>query len=297
MRKNKGASLVMILVLIAFIAIPYFYGNRNTKEATTTEETQTSSSWLTVYNPRENAVSETTDNTNIEKPAPTKTAPIVKEVVVDPNQSKYAKKIQISSVSGSSSYVKNESMRISNVGDESVPISGFVIETYEKETFKIPKGYELPGTLSSVEDNIVLKSGDYLDIYVGLQDRKINFRENLCTGYFDQFSDFGSRLNHSCPKIDISGMLDFSDNCIKILNDIPKCKIFDSKNIVENDCNDFANAHYNYVGCVKDFSSKTNFYSKRWLAWMQRDTEFFRNDRGLITLRDTEGKTVATYSY
>ncbi|KKQ81591.1 MAG: hypothetical protein UT05_C0012G0002 [Parcubacteria group bacterium GW2011_GWF2_38_76] len=294
----------MILLLVAFIAIPYFFSNKSSQTTeTTSDKTEKQTSWFNIYTPAKTVTPTTTKTTATTKTTTTvktvtKTVATTTKEIVDPNQSKYLNKIKISSISAGSSDVKNESIIISNISQkDDISITGFLIETYERETFKIPKGYELPGLTSSIEGNIILRPGDRATIYVGSQERKMNFRENLCTGYFDQFSDFNGKLTHSCPKIDISKMLIFSANCFNVLNAIPKCRMFDSKNIVENECNEFATTHYSYVGCVNDFKTRTDFYSKKWLVWMQRGIEFFRNDRGLVILKDTEGKTVSEYQY
>lgn len=290
MKNNNGSTLIMILAIIALIAIPFFYGSR--PPATQTNDASAPTNISAEIPAEPGSTDAPPQEAETEAVAP------VVDKLIDPNISKYSKNIEITSVSGGSSDVRDESITISNVGEkDSISITDFFIETYEKESFKIPKGHDLPGLPGSVPGNIVLRPGDQAVIYVNTQERKTNFRENLCTGYFDQFSDFNGALYHSCPTIDVSKRLDFSDSCINILESIPSCTIFGSGVIVENICNQYANTHYNYVGCVQDFKTRSDFYSNRWVVWMQRGIEFFRNDREQIFLKDTEGKVVSEYNY
>lgn len=309
-KKNKGASILMVLLLTALIAIPYFYGNNTTTTQdteTTASVTKNESSWFDIYTPTDYvppSVNTTITNkvtpkvTEIKAVSAPKVTASTTNITIDPNKSRFEKIIEISSVAGKSSLAKSESITIKNINTkDSVSITDFLIETYSHESFRIPKGYELPGLPNSVLGNIILKPGDVAVIFVGTQERKINFKENMCTGYFDQYSNFGGVLIHSCPKIDVSKRLDFSDNCVKALQSISTCRMFNSGTILDNECNEFATEHYSYAGCVRDYGSKTNFYSKRWLVWMNRGIEFFRNGREQVYLKDDAGKLVDTYTY
>lgn len=289
MPKNKGNTTLIFLAIMMILVLPSLFN----KSTSTTSN-------LPV--PNENKAvktNTTTDKTEIKTPAKTATTTktTIKTPIIDPNLSQYSDKIQISSVNGSSNKASNEKITISNISKESINLTGFRIETYELEKFIIPKAYDLPGFSAVPEDNITLSPGGRLDIYVGTQERKMDFRENICTGYFDEKSNFGGALSHSCPIINVSKMLDFTDDCIRYLNNMPKCKMYISKMELDYKCDQFATEHYSYAGCVKDYKNDKNFYSNRWMVWMQRTTNFFRDEHELVTLKDQNGKVVDTYSY
>ena len=60
-------------------------------------------------------------------------------------------------------------------------------------------------------------------------------------------------------------------------------------------CAAYADAHLTYNGCVRDNRDRADFYSHRWLVWMQRDAEFFRNSTEHVILKDQQGKIVDEY--
>lgn len=312
---KKGQVEIIILVALAlFILIPALFGDKtemDTKTATSTVSgTGTTNSgfggFFNIFTPvtptpEEQAANKTYDQTPTEpeNPAPQKTKPVeISKTIIDMNASPYKDKIDISNVLGTGLYAKDESITLSNISaEENINITGFKIETSDHQSFIIPKGYNLPGYSPFTEGDIILKPNDTILINVGTQDRNINFRENLCTGYFDQTSDFGWILSHNCPRPDTSKMFQLTDQCLNTIDTISSCTIPSFGPEINNDCNNFVQEHYSYVGCVKDFKSRADFYSNKWLMWMQKSGEFFRNVRELVTLKDANGKNVDEYNY
>lgn len=284
MSKNKGNTTIVFLAIAVILLLPAFFNKK-----TTTEE-------VVEVDKKEEISKKKEDKpvvTKIAKPSKPKTV----EIATDPNKSLYKSKLEISYVYGRSNKADDEKIAIVNKGNEPVNLTGFYLETYGLEKFTIPKAYNLPGFSVFPTDNIVLNPGGELVIYVGTQDRKMDFRENICTGYFDEKSDFGGALSHRCPRIDVSKRLDFTDSCIKGLNSIRRCKMYTSNMSLDYACDEFATAHYSYAGCVTDYKDDKNFYLNRWFVWMQRTTEFFRSNRELIRLKDNDGKIIDEYRY
>ena len=215
--------------------------------------------------------------------------------------SPYKGKIAIGYVSGWGSAPEFESMTLENkTAGESVSITGFRIENSRGETFVVPRGEELPGLYPVPKDPIFLKPGDRATITAGRQERQTNFRENLCTGYFDETSSFTPSLAHSCPRPDVKTLAHLSDRCLEIISAVPYCRTapptFPSR-VPDDVCNAYLSAHFSYVGCVADYRSRPDFYSRHWLVWMQRDKEFFRNPVEHVILKDQQGKIVDEYRY
>jgi len=215
--------------------------------------------------------------------------------------SSYKGKIVIGYVSGWGTVPEYESMTVENrTAKDVIPITGFRIESSRGEIFTVPQGQELPGLSGGTDATIFLRPGDRATITVGKQERHLNFRENLCTGYFDETSNFIPSLSHSCPRADTKSLADLSDACLNIISYVSSCRTapasFPSR-VPDSPCNDYLNTHFNYVGCVADWRSRSDFYSHNWLIWMQRDREFFRNPVEHVILRDQQGKVVDEYSY
>lgn len=218
-----------------------------------------------------------------------------------PTESPFQKKIVIIALSGTSAKPASEQLILENKSKgESISVTGFRIENSRGESVVVPKGHELPGFSAVANDDIVLRPGDRAVITLGKQERQINFRENLCTGYFDEFSRFSPSLAHRCTQPDLTRAFELSDRCIKFLESVSSCRMPDSAKLsalFDNRCSEFAQAHFNYNGCVRDFRSRPDFYSRRWLIWMQRDQEFFRNAIERVILRDQQGRIVDERGY
>lgn len=212
--------------------------------------------------------------------------------------SPFQKKIVINSLSGTSGDPLYESITLENKhSSERINITGFKIETVTGQRFVIPNGHEVPGLYPVAADPIVLKSGERAVITVGKQARRLDFRINLCTGYFDETSSFTPSLWHQCPKVDTRTLYQFSDRCIDWINSISRCRTTPPGRIADQDCNKFIADHFSYAGCVTDYRSRPDFFSDEWRIWMQRDQEFFRNSREKVTLKDAQGKIVDERSY
>jgi hypothetical protein len=194
---------------------------------------------------------------------------------------------------------ESEYLNLENVSttSEKISITGFKLVNSNGEQFTIPKGHSILGSNPVASDDILLSQYDTVKIIIGRQERRLDFRQNICEGYIDQFSNFNGHISHSCPKPDIAGQLNLPDHCIRIFEANQSCRTVDLSKIQIPECTAFAEAHYNYQGCVKDFGSRSNFYSRNWLIWMQRPTTFLRKIHDKVTLYDSMGKIVSIYEY
>jgi len=221
-------------------------------------------------------------------------------IPVDPNASPYKDKIKLTSVRGTSSAPESELVVIKNVGDKAVDITGFKIRNSNNEDVIIPKAFRLPGSDAIMRDDIILApTKGTARINLGKQEKQMNFLENICMEYYTQNTDFGVSLSGSCPEPTFN-YLDFSETCQKKLDSLSSCRMptqTDLKNLYDDQCIQFINAHYNYSGCVKDFKSRADFYLSNWLVWMQRQTNFFKDYHEVVKLLDRENKVIAEYSY
>ncbi|QQG45760.1 MAG: peptidoglycan-binding protein [Candidatus Sungiibacteriota bacterium] len=212
--------------------------------------------------------------------------------------SPYKGKIVISFVSGKSEDPKAEYLILANKTEkEKVIISDWFIEISSGARFTIPKGYELPGFSTLPSDPIALRPGDRATITVGRQEKNADFRQNVCTGYFDEETVYSPTLSHQCPRPDTGRLISLSDQCLRIIDATPTCRLSRPGPYIDSDCSQYLNRSLNYTGCVADYRNRKDFYSQEWLIWMQKNQEFFRNVREHIILRDPQGRVVDEYSY
>lgn len=229
---------------------------------------------------------------------PATSAPPPALLPLAPGSSVYRGKIEMSSIRGRETTAAKEQVTLRNTSSvETINVTGFRIENSRGGSVDVPKAFELPGTGATAMDPIRLRPGDTAVITFGRQERQMNFRENLCTGYFDETSKFSPSLGHRCPRIDPKEFPSLSDNCIRQLQSVSSCRAPRLELFTDSSCRDFAQAHFNYAGCLKDYREKPNFYGTRWLVWLQRDGDFFRNVIERVTLKDQEGKVVDEYEY
>lgn len=221
-------------------------------------------------------------------------------VYTSSSPSSYKGKIVIGSANSNVDDPRHETIYLENRSDkENISITGFRIENSKGNSFIIPRAYALPGfgTTLAATDLVVLRPGGRAIISTGKQERNMDFQTNMCTGYFAETSEFIPSINSSCPTIDTKGLTQLSDACIQLIESTPSCQSPDYTATTENDCSEFMANHLNYAGCVRDNKNKEGFYSGEWYIWMQRDTNFLRQIRETLILRDYQGKEVDTYSY
>ena len=125
----------------------------------------------------------------------------------------------------------------------------------------------------------------------------MNFRESLCAGYFDEPSDFSHSLAHQCPRISLPDRATYTDACIRLVESVSTCRAGQPEQFTDARCRAFMEEHMSYAGCVRDHRDRSDFYLSRWLVWMHREQEFFRNLTEHVTLREQNGKTVAEHDY
>lgn len=183
---------------------------------------------------------------------------------------------------------------------EQISVTGFSITTEHGQNYVIPLGFALPGFSATPSDPIVLRPRDRVVITVGTQSRSMNFRENLCTGYFDENAQFSPGLSHRCPVPDTRMLHDLSDQCVRVISGIGSCRTGPLPEFVDPthpECMSYITQNLNYAGCVANYKPRPDFYNDQWLVWMQRAIPFFNKRFETVTLKDRQGKVVDEYQY
>ena len=235
------------------------------------------------------------------------TAP-ASEPAIPAGYSVYSQHIRIGNVAYSDSgTLASEYIYLYNAdsGKEiSISISGWTVENSRGNHYAIGNGYAIP-FFDAAAVSIRLRPGDGAYIHSGSSPIGISFRENRCTGYFNETHSFTPSLSGSCPRYDVSKMLQFSDACIRYIENaqngcrVPQISGIESGvlNETNDDCSTFISENLNYDGCVKNFRNATDFARPTWHAYLQRTQKLWRGLHDKIILRDDQGLIVDAYQY
>lgn len=208
-------------------------------------------------------------------------------------------KIAISYASGYSDTPEYESITLENRTEkENINITGLILESTRGGRFVVPNGHELPGLSGDIgRDPIVLKPRERAIITAGRQSERMDFRTNLCVGYFSELSSFTPSIYSSCPRQDTRSLTSLSDRCLRIIESTSSCRKVDQNLLLDSNCSQYVNQHLSYAGCVNDFRSRSDFFGSEWYIWMQRREEFLRNTHDTVILKDAREREIDRYSY
>ncbi len=195
---------------------------------------------------------------------------------------------------------------VSTREDEPINMTGWRLSSSALgRTIALPTAVSVPRSSKvNVEEALALRPGDRAIVIVGESPVGYSFRENMCTGYFDQFQDFYPALSHKCP----APVDDFDrfylgserqlDSCRAYLRSARRCEIpRDQPSSLGSECESFIDTHLDYNGCVDMHLGDRDFLSSTWRVYLERSSDFFTEDHDTVKLLDASGKTVDLVSY
>ena len=172
-------------------------------------------------------------------------------------------------------------------------------------SLKIPEGVNMPeSAIVNGFAPIVLSAGQSAIITTGESPVGMSFRENECTGYFDQFQDFTPSLPQLCPtpssefsRFYLGNQHNF-DVCKQYVDSVRRCTApLDTPSNLSGDCITFIDNYLDYNGCFAAHQNDLGFLGTQWRIYLGRDDEFFTEAHDTIKLFDTAGNTVDAFSY
>lgn len=194
------------------------------------------------------------------------------------------------------------SISVANNIDEGITVSGWRIEDPSTgKSLVIPNGTLVPrsGTVNQTAP-ITLLPGDEAIIVIGTSPIGVSFKENLCTGYFDEYQSFTPELDLACPSPEAEYedfYVGYDNSCTDYVEELHSCSAARPSSRVSNECRAFANQYLNYNGCVATHASEDDFYGDTWRIFLGSKSQFFTRDHGSVRLIDSTGKTVDLLSY
>lgn len=185
-----------------------------------------------------------------------------------------------------------------------VSTAGWKLVAKDGGSASFPQGAEVPrsGRVNSLTA-ITLRPGDQAIVTTGRSPVGISFRENMCTGYFEEHQDFHPSLAMNCPTPsqeygDYYGDNDENDFCLTYIRSIPYCSTETSASgDASSACRNFVEDHLNYNGCFDAHQKDSGFLSSTWRIFLGKNDELWRQRQETITLLDADNKVIDSITY
>jgi hypothetical protein len=208
---------------------------------------------------------------------------------------------------------------VSDDAPTAIPITGWqIVSKITGTRVTIGAGTALPrhGSVNR-EQPITLKSGHRALISSGPSPIGTSFRENRCTGYFEQFQAFTPDLPTQCPRpIDTfethapaavyteanDTNNDGESNCRAFINRLDRCTVptVDLDRVtppLSRTCQRFIEQTFTYSQCVTRTQEEPDFTGTTWRIYLNSTGELWQNEREVLRLVDDTGRTVDVATY
>ncbi len=159
----------------------------------------------------------------------------------------------------------------------------------------------------NAENGVFLSPGDTAYIVTGSSPLGVSFKENMCSGYLEQYQKFDPTLQKSCPRIYLEGLPErpnaLSDDCLDYIQYYPTCDVVKTNdettitNKYGRECFSFIQKTADYNYCVNKHQNEKGFSKPIWHVYLGKSQHIWRLKREWIRILDTEGKIVAEYTY
>lgn len=190
-----------------------------------------------------------------------------------------------------------------------VAISGWKLESYVTDSrATIPKGAPLlDHRTERVSDPIVLNAGDTAYLTTGETPLNSSFKENICTGYLNDYEPFSPTLKKSCPLASddlllFGNIANDDDECYDYVADLRQCEVVTTDDLRKEDlssrCESFIKSAFTYDECVDRHADDTDFDSLGvWRIYLDKSGELWLSSREIIRLLDDDGRVVDVLEY
>lgn len=220
--------------------------------------------------------------------------------------SPFADTVAISSaLGGKESDPNKEYMEIqaSPWNKNTIVVTGWSLKNSSGKTIKIAGASNIPkqGAVNQ-ETLIALEPGDRLAVITGRSPLGVSFRENVCSGYLEQFQDFYPSIPIACPNpsVDLAEKnLSGESACVSFIAGVRTCEKPSTgfPGNISNACVLYAENDLNYNGCISLHKNDRFFFKDRWRFYAGENSEIWGNKGGIVRLYDTDNKLVDSFVY
>lgn len=233
--------------------------------------------------------------------------------IEESKRSPYYDKIRMSNISGLNQIDPNReylSLSVNLKKEETIKITGWYLKSEVTGYYVvIGKAALLPFPFTRTESDVILRQRDRVYLTKGFSPIGISFRTNKCTGYFEENRTFTPGLSLQCPRPrdeklpNFSDVYDRNDECLNIIERIPRCATKDSEFIrdlpdtVSSSCKTYITTQINYNSCVARHFGDTDFPGNEYRIYLNKFGPLWRLKHDKINLHDENGLVVDTISY
>lgn len=177
-------------------------------------------------------------------------------------------------------------------------ISDWSLVNSQGERFSLGEASYVPlrGKVNDKND-IIVNAGDLVVVNSGASPIGVSFRENICSGYFEQFQNFSPPIKRSCPDFE-DRVEEIGDVCEAYVEAIPECEsvVDPLPAYLSGQCARFIQTEITYNSCVETFRDSPGFKGNIWRIYLDEETQIWPED-GTITLLDSKGRVVDQEEY
>jgi hypothetical protein len=200
-------------------------------------------------------------------------------------------------------------LRAESSNTSGVTISDWYLESYvTDEAASIPEGDRIIERWRSPQSEaIVLLPGETAYLITGDSPIDTSFRENMCTGYLNEYETFYPYLNRSCPypmdELKRFGDIDLdNDRCYDFVERLGTCVTPEDETYerreVGSTCSMFVENTFNYNDCVRLHRYDPFFVRDGyWRIYLEERNELWRSEREIIRLMDEADRVIAVLEY
>lgn len=213
--------------------------------------------------------------------------------------SPYSQYVSIYDVENPESVASNEYVIIQSAGNSTpINITGWSLVS-EVTGSKAYIGKASPLPQIQPEKNIELGPYEQVIISSGHSPTGISFRTNLCTGYFEDQTNFIPSLSLRCPEVpedDLPDSISDSENCTNYIDSLSICEIPRNQlPTMSSKCENFIRDTFSYNGCVNQYKNRSDFYRSEWRVFLKSNPVLWKEKGDVIKLLDAQGELVDSF--
>jgi hypothetical protein len=191
------------------------------------------------------------------------------------------------------------------MGSKAVSTAGWKLVSKDSgNSVGFPQGTETPrsGRINTLAP-ITLRPGEQAIITTGRSPVGVSFRENKCTGYFEEHQDFHPALSMNCPtpSQEFSRFYDdgdSTDTCATYVRSIPYCSTeTKATGNISSSCEQFVEQYLSYNSCLDAHQKDSDFNGFAWRLFLGKGEELWKKEGETITLLDADNKVIDSITY